>query len=99
MSRVRTDAVDDQGDTVELVFPQVDITRATQQALLDEYHRLRATIRSLEGKRASEDSIRTYRWEAEAIKRIHDENQSLVSEHTLTQRPLVDQDPGDESSS
>lgn len=95
---IKTDAVDEHGDVVELVFPQVDITPETQRALLAEHQRLVLTIRTLEERGASEDTLRPYRWEADAVKRIYDENQAVISEHTLVQRPIVDQDPGDEQS-
>lgn len=93
---IKTDAVDEHGDVVELVFPQIDITPETQRALLAEHHRLVVTIRTLEERGASDDTLRPYRWEAAAIKRIYDENQAVIREHSLTQGPLVDRDPGDE---
>lgn len=93
---IKTDAVDEQGDVVKLVFPQIDITPETQRALLAEHQRLTLAIRSLEERGASEDTLRAYRWEAASIKRIYDENQAVIREHTLTLSPLVDQDPGDE---
>jgi hypothetical protein len=96
--RVPTDAVDEFGDTVTLVFPTIDITRSTQLRLLEEHQRLVGTIRRLEERGASSDTIRPFRIEADAIMRIYDENEAIISEHSLTAKPIVDRDPGDERS-